>query len=218
MVKYNYQVYFIMVFLLCSTPLLAQSRLLVAEDFNIISVNGKVFNNTLTIDSRHLNLKLKTGINKIALQYEVAFKNTDKRFETVKSDVFIISLYLQNNRQYRLRYLKQANLKAARKYISNPQISVVDSQNKEIKIVHFFPSSQRLEQINQQTKRTIQKQSPIRIESAKTNKNKPLETFQKIDMDMTYNQREMKQASMLWQTKVIQLQRKLFINSLTPII
>ena len=111
--NYRYMLYstvFLLVSVL-SESVMANSKLTVNEDFNVISVNGTSVEQKLFTNNNQVSLK--SGINKIALIFEVVYENDDD-FDIIKSDAFVISFYAKNHAQYLLKYLKSANSRAAR--------------------------------------------------------------------------------------------------------
>jgi len=152
-----------------SSALNAQSKLLIPEEFNVISVNGSPVSSSL-LQSNH-NIILHQGFNKIAIEYEAVFDSENEdHFDIIKSDVFIIDFYINKNDQYRARYLKQSNTKAARQFAKNPSITISDSQGKTIRMTQFFTASNSMSSINQQTQINQANQDTIiiRSESDKT--------------------------------------------------
>ena len=171
------------VFLLYLSPtLIAESQLTISKEFNIISVNGKA--QTHNLSSNSSLLKLNSGLNKIAISYESIFKSKAEHFETIKSNIFVVSFYLPSDGRYRLLHLKQANLKAARMFIQDPQINIIDQQGKNIKSKQFFPASQSIDLIHQSTKKNIEIQQPIRLVSKKPSNTNQEKNIPKEDAEV----------------------------------
>jgi len=168
----------IILLLMNCPPLVAKSQLTISKEFKVISVNGKTPSQNSPLKSFSLNLN--SGLNIIAIAYESFFKNNNDQFEIIKSNVFVVSFYLSTDGIYRLLHLKQANLKAAKNFIRNPLINIVNQDGRSIKFKQFYPRSQSLESIHKSTKRNIEKQKPIRLVSKKVvpikqEKNKTME-------------------------------------------
>ena len=142
----------------------AKSNLLITEEFKVISVNGAPFTDSRL--KKMTSLKLSQGINKIAIEYQMVFRsNGGNNFETVKSDIFVISFHPQSIGQYRLQYLKQTNSRAAKNFIRNPLVNIIDSQGKKVESSQFFPESQSFSSIHQITAKKIKPQQSIRLVS-----------------------------------------------------
>jgi len=154
--------------------LFAQSKLLIPEEFNVISINGSPVSSSLLQSGN--NFELRLGINKIALEYEAVFDSENEdHFDIIKSDIFIIDFYINKDDQYRARYLKQSNAKAARRYVKSPLITISDSQEKNIRLKQFFTASNSITSINQQTRTNHNNQQAINIVS-EPNKNKTIKS------------------------------------------
>lgn len=129
---------FTLIVLFDSYDLIAKTTLLIPTTFNVISVNGQP--HTETLSSQSNLLKLQAGTNKIGLEYKVSFESKKKKlYKLVKSDIFIIRVYLQANQQYKLQYLKQLNAQAAKKYIKKPIISIITTTNQTVLHQQYFP-------------------------------------------------------------------------------
>jgi len=153
-----------------SSVLYAQSKLSVPEEFNVISINGSSVSSSLLQSNN--NIKLRHGFNKIALEYEAVFDSENEdHFDIIKSDIFIVDFYVNKNDQYRARYLKQSNAKAARQFAKNPSISITDSQEKNIRLKQFFTASKSMSDIYQQTQINKDNQKTINIQSVPNKKN-----------------------------------------------
>ncbi len=143
----------------------ANPTLLVDQDFNVISVNGSSYQGGfLTSDSK---LQLQSGVNKIAVEYEVVFDQDDE-FDLIKSDTLVISFYATKNNHYVLNYLKPANSRAARLFAKNPMINILDHSGSHLKASSYFLGSKSEGFINQQTRPSLIGQKPIRITSEKS--------------------------------------------------
>lgn len=160
----------LIVLILFANYSMARSSLEVSEEFNIVSVNGQSHKNDLFSGNRIVNLI--PGLNKIALEYEAVFEVDNDDFDIVKSSPFVISFYAPTNRRFKLKHIKQANTKAARKFAINPLVSIKsDGQLVRSNLIILASNSDNY--INQQTN-INSKQTPITITSspatAKTHK------------------------------------------------
>lgn len=162
--------------LLFCQPLDAQSNLAVSKEFKVVSVNGNAYAGSLS--SKASLLKLAMGVNKIAISYGSDFKNTNGDIETIKSNIFIVSFYLPSEGHYRLLHLKQSNLKAAQKFVKKPIINIINQQGTNVKLKQFFPTSQTISLIHQNTKNKLKTQQPIRLVSNQSSDKKQ----QKVDI------------------------------------
>ncbi len=148
--------------------LAASPSLLIDQDFNVLSVNGKSFSDGFF--SADSTVKLISGVNKIALEYEAVFEQEDD-FDLVKSEVLLITFYAQHQDQYRLTYLKPSNARAARKFAGSPKLSIVSPDGNPIKFSSYFLASKSEGFVNQQTRPSLVGQPAIKITS-KSNKPK----------------------------------------------
>lgn len=120
---------FILLTSLLSFSCLAETQLEIAEAFNVRAVNGKLYSKGLFSQTR--KLKLKPGLNLIALEYEEVFENDDgENFDIIKSDTFILKVYLKRNQDYRQRYTRPHNASAARRYRLNPVFEIIEFDRK----------------------------------------------------------------------------------------
>ncbi len=182
----------------------ANSNLLITEEFKVISINGAPFTDSRL--KKITSLKLSPGINKIAIEYEMVFRsNSGNNFETVKSDIFVISFHLQSVGQYRLQYLKQTNLKAAKIFIRNPIVNIIDDQGRKVESSQFFPESQSIRSIHQSTAKKIEPQQSIRLVSKAA-----------IDKSKTPNSPQTDVEAMLlyWWQQANQQQRQSFLKEI----
>jgi|GEM_PF-2104108 len=129
-------------------PVQAETLFKVAEAFNIRAVNGSLYPSGLLKQNRQLSLR--PGINLIALEYEEVFESEDDdNFDIIKSDVFLLNIYLKQNTQYQQRLVKPHNAAAAKRYIMNPLFEVLESdvkhQNQKKVAFELLPLSSNLE-------------------------------------------------------------------------
>ncbi len=191
--------------LLFCQSVVAQSHLLIGEEFRVTSVNGNAFSGRVLQKGNWL--KLNPGLNKIATAYDVTFKNKyGKNFGRIKSDIFILSFYLQVEGDYRLQYLKPANSKAAKKFIQNPIVSITDNQGNKIDSKQFFPDSQSLNLLHHNTVSKIEKQPSIQLiskapEAKTSDKNKPLQS-------------DAEERLLFWWQQASQQQRQSFLDKI----
>ena len=103
----------------------AQPQLKFAEAFNILAVNGTQYNGGLVSQKR--NLSLNAGINYIAIEYEEVFESEDDdNFDVIKSNAYLVKIYLKRNGKYQQRFIKPHNADAARKYRLNPLFNIIE--------------------------------------------------------------------------------------------
>ncbi|MGX5202041.1 DUF2057 family protein [Aliikangiella sp. IMCC44632] len=101
-----------------------QTKLKVAESFNILAINGSLYQSGLVNQER--NLSLRSGINKIVIEFEEVYESDDAdNFDIVKSQPILINAYFEYNQTYLLRLIKPATALAARKYIKQPIFELV---------------------------------------------------------------------------------------------
>lgn len=142
--------------------------------FNIKAVNGKSYQSSLFGQKR--DLKLNPGLNLIALEYEEVFEdNTQDNFDIIKSNVFLLEIYLKKNTQYQQRYIKPHNAAAAKKYALNPSFEIT-ANNQSVKLkIHPLD--------NQSMTSIINKTSPIKkriIDLSSNKKNKTTNAEKKL--------------------------------------
>ena len=211
--NYRYMLYstvFLLVSVL-SESVMANSKLTVNEDFNVISVNGTSVEQKLFTNNNQVSLK--SGINKIALIFEVVYENDDD-FDIIKSDAFVISFYAKNHAQYLLKYLKSANSRAARKYALNPIFSIEDIDGRLIQNKSRLLESNSESFVNQQTKPSLMGQTRLLITSDKTpqgNKNKSPEDLRAINSNQDVDPVEMLDY---WWLQASPKQRKSFLDKI----
>lgn len=203
MYKKNSSPLLVIFLLIICQPLLAQSQLTISKEFKVISVNGK--NPDRKSSSKSSLLKLNSGRNKIAIAYKSFFKNNSEQFEIIKSNIFVVSFHLPSDGHYRLLHLKQANLKAARIFVQNPRINIINQQGKSIKSKHFFPKSQSIESVHESTQRNIEKQQPIRLVSKKTINTKQEKNNSEEDAEVML---------LFWWQQASPQQRQSFLNKI----
>lgn len=122
----------------CTKLSSASTKLEIAEAFNIKAVNGVSYSSGLLNQNRELNLR--AGLNHIAIEYEEVFDDEDDdNFDIVKSNVFLLKLYLEKDTFYKQRFIKPHDASAAKRYILNPvfEIVKVGLRNKKNKSINF---------------------------------------------------------------------------------
>ncbi|TQV87529.1 DUF2057 family protein [Aliikangiella coralliicola] len=111
----------------------AQPKLTIAESFNIKALNGKNYPSGLLNQNRQLSLR--PGLNKLAIEFEEVYEDEDgENFDIVKSDPYLLSIYLEKDGNYFQRFIKPVDASAAKRYILNPVFEVVKGdRNSKVK-------------------------------------------------------------------------------------
>jgi uncharacterized protein len=114
----------------------AATQLDFAEAFNIKAFNGVAYSSGLVNQNR--TLTLRAGLNLIAIEFEEVYESDDDDdFDIVKSNVFLLRVYLQQNKQYQQRFTKPHNASAAKRYVLNPIFEIIDINNRKLKPIRF---------------------------------------------------------------------------------
>jgi uncharacterized protein YccT (UPF0319 family) len=146
----------------------ANISLIIPEVFNIKSVNGQPFTQPLLQASN--TITLNSGINKVALEFEAVYEDEDNdSFDIIKSDIFIINAYLQENQIYRLRFLKPKDSRAARKYVKQPLVDLFNQNGERTHHQQQFADTSAMSAIHRLTRKPIIKQAPIILTSKTIN-------------------------------------------------
>lgn len=186
----------------------ASSYLSIDQDFNVVSVNGKSYNSGfITSDSK---VKLRLGVNKIAIEYEVIFDHGDD-FDLIKSETLLVSFYASRDKNYVLNYLRPANSRAARLFVKNPIINVLDNTGYQLKASSYFIGSKSDSFINQQTRPSITGQPPIRITS---NKNPTKSKGNSTNLPQKQSDADAEERLNYWWRKATEKQRQSFLKKI----
>ena len=111
--------------ILFSQTSLSKAAISFADTFKIVAVNGKSYNANMLNKANALSLR--DGINRIAVFYQASFDTrVNHSKETVRSGVYLLTVYLQKGGHYRQRVVKPHNAAAARKFALNPLFDLVE--------------------------------------------------------------------------------------------
>ena len=118
----------------------ASTQIQFAEAFNIKAVNGVSYPSGLVAQNKLI--KLRAGLNLIAIEFEEIYESEDNdNFDIVKSNVFLLKIYLQKNTEYQQRFTKPHDASAAKRYVLNPIFEILElaqlSNNKTVSPVRF---------------------------------------------------------------------------------
>lgn len=121
---------------LLAQSVLANPELTLAQAFNLKAINGQLIQSSLFGQSRKLNLN--PGLNLLAVEYEEVFdSDNNDDFDLVKSDIFLIEIYLEANSRYLQRYLKPQNAEAAKSYAKFPLFEIIKAGDSSTAQVRF---------------------------------------------------------------------------------
>ncbi|WP_196137982.1 DUF2057 family protein [Aliikangiella sp. G2MR2-5] len=97
----------------------AKTTLSIAEEFNILAVNGEAAKQFFFGQNRRL--ELKSGLNRIVLQFEAVYEgDTEDDFDIVRSSPYLLQVYLNKDTSYMQSLVKPGDAISARKFIKNP--------------------------------------------------------------------------------------------------
>lgn len=196
--------------LFLALPIKAKSSLNMAEAFNILSINGISYSSNLF--SRQHDLKLKTGLNLIAIEYEEVFESDDgDDFDIVKSDAFLLKIYLEKDADYKQRYLKPSNADAARRYIQRPVFDIIkiDPQSNPINPINFELKALSSNQSNFLADQTSIKQKIV-LDLSHPSTKKSTQNNKQITTSQTNTSKRLN----YWWRKATPEERKLFLESI----
>lgn len=190
----------------------AEIVLNIAEAFNIKAVNGSSYSSGFIKQNK--SLKLRNGLNLIALEYEEVFENENNdTFDIVKSDLYLLKVYLQNNQEYQQRFVKPHDAKAAKSYIKNPIFEIIGLENKtpirfELEPLESNQTSFVIAKTKLGGKTTINLSS---VDKTPQNKFNPSQTTQKNDIQPPQSNA----SKMLdyWWLQATPEERKMFLDS-----
>ena len=113
------------------------SQLNIAKAFNILAINGTSYSSGIFDQNRQL--KLRVGKNLLVIEYEEEFESDDGDLsDFVKSDPFLLEIYLKNDKTYFQQIVKPANVKAAYQYAKQPLFEIVEmSKGKRVAPIPF---------------------------------------------------------------------------------
>jgi len=132
-----------LIFLFCvsaffSQATLSEASILFAESFKIIALNGKAYHTDM-LDKTNA-LSLRDGVNRIAVFYQDSFDgHANHSKESVRSPVYLLTVYLQKGGHYRQRVVKPHNAEAAKKFALNPLFDLIENSQpaKQSKPLNF---------------------------------------------------------------------------------
>jgi uncharacterized protein YccT (UPF0319 family) len=158
--------WFVILLLLSSPASSATSHISIPEEFNLISLNGQEPSSSLIQSKR--DITLHPGINLLALEYEAVFDDDENdSFDIITSDIFIVSVYVEANMSYQIRFLRPHMARAARIYATQSQVWFESSSGKTINHKQWFANTDSLSAIHRQTRKPLNRQAPIILKSEK---------------------------------------------------
>lgn len=109
----------------------AAGTLKLAKEFNLIAINGEEYQSGLF--GGHSNIKLRTGINRLVIEFEEVYEGEDDDdFDVIKSGSFLLQFSASANAKLSQSILKPKNADAAKRFIKNPVFTIKDSQSKTV--------------------------------------------------------------------------------------
>ena len=131
-----------------------ESKLISPKTFQVIAINGKRHSNRFL--QEHQSVPLRTGMNKLALQYSTKWRvKNSKAVTEIKSKIFIVTFNLAEASNVKLTYLKPANLNASINFSKKPQFLLKNDGNRSLNINIEFLSTLSNKDILKKTKPSL---------------------------------------------------------------